>query len=73
MSPSSPIEDVLARYTRQWMAIEGVVGTGLGQHEGQPCIQVFATRITRALADQIPSELEGYRVVLEETSPFRAL
>ena len=70
---TSPIEEVLARYTPQWVALEGVVGTALGRHQGEPCILVFVAERTRALDDNIPPVVEGHRVVVEQTGPFRAL
>ena len=70
---SSPIEEVLARYTPQWVAIDGVVGTAIGLHQGKPCILIFVAKRTRALDDKIPPVVEGYRIVIEETGRFRAL
>ena len=72
MTPS-PIEEVLARHTRQWLALDGVAGTAVAEHDGQPCIQVFVTRLSTALAAAIPSQVEGYRVIVQEAGPFRAL
>ena len=70
---SSPIEDVLSRHTLEWLAIEGVVGTAIGLHEGERCILIFVAQRTQAQDDSIPPVVEGYRVVVEETGPFRAL
>jgi hypothetical protein len=70
---AEPIEDVLARYTPQWLATEGVVGTAIGRHQGEPCMVVFATERTQALDRSIPPTVEGYRVVVEVAGPFRAL
>jgi hypothetical protein len=70
---SRPIEDVLARHTPQWLALEGVTGTALGQREGQLCLLVFVAKGAEAPREKIPPVVEGYRVVLEEAGPFRAL
>ena len=55
------------------MSVPGVVGTALGAHQGKPCIKVYVTAKTPALADQLPSALDGHQVVLEETGEIKAL
>lgn len=71
--PTRSIQEVLAAHTDAWMAIPGVVGMGIGEFEGQPCIKVFLAGRTPGLAEKFPSALEGYRVILEVTGQFRAL
>jgi hypothetical protein len=71
--PTNTIERVLAEHTPRWMATPGVVGTAIGLFEGQPCIKVLVAEKTDELAAKIPSAVEGYRVLLEETGEFRAL
>jgi hypothetical protein len=66
------IEQVLDRETDAWMAIPGVVGTGLGLCAEQPCIKIFATGAVDELQRQIPGEVDGYPVVIELTGAFRA-
>jgi hypothetical protein len=66
------IEEVQEAFTPEWMDLPGVVGTGIGLCEGQPCIKVFVAGPIRQLADRIPNEVDGYRVVLEETGRFQA-
>jgi hypothetical protein len=67
------IQDVLREHTPQWMAIGGVVGTAIGELEGRPCIVVFVAEGSAELGRKIPADVEGYRVVVEETGEFRAL
>ena len=55
------------------MALPGVVGTAQGLCHGKPCIIVLVIRKTVELERAIPSSLEGYPVVLEETGEFKAL
>lgn len=55
------------------MAIHGVAGTGQGEHNGKPCIKVFVTKKSRKLLRQIPEDLGGYPVIIEETGEFHAL
>jgi hypothetical protein len=66
------IEEVQEAFTPQWMDLPGVVGTGIGLCEDQPCIKVFVAGPTQQLEERIPSEVEGYRVVLEQTGRFQA-
>ena len=67
------IEQVLKGKTDEWMAIPGVEGTAIGLFEGKPCIKVLASGKPRELRARIPSTVEGYPVVIEETGTFRAL
>ena len=70
--PSRTIEDVLKEHANNLMAISGVVGTGQGLCEGEPCIKVFLIKKTQKLAEKIPREIEGYKVKIEETGRVRA-
>jgi hypothetical protein len=67
------IETVLRRVTDRWMAIPGVVGTGIGLCDDRPCIKVFASRPADQLDPPIPAEVAGHPVEVELTGPFRAL
>ena len=66
------IEEVQEAFTREWMDLPGVVGTGIGLCEGQPCIKVYVTGPIPPLEDRIPNEVEGHRVTLEQTGQFQA-
>jgi len=67
------IEQVQEEYTDEWMAIPGVEGTAIGLFEGKPCIKIFTSSKPQQLRDKIPSTVEGYPVIIEETGAFRAL
>ena len=71
--PERTIEQVQEEHTDAWMAIPGVEGTAIGLFEGKPCIKIFSSRKPQQLRDKIPSTVEGYRVIIEETGAFRAL
>jgi len=71
--PARTIEQVLKDRTDEWMALPGVVGTGIGKCEGKPCIKVLTTSKPQKLRDKIPSTIENYPVIIEQTGPFRAL
>ncbi len=67
------IEEVIARHSRDLMAIPGVVGTAEGKCGGKPCIKVYVKKKTPALAAKIPERIEGYPVEIEETGRLKAL
>jgi len=67
------IQSVLKEHTDKLMTLPGVVGTGLGECSGKPCIKVFVAKKTPDLVKQIPSSLEGHPVEVQETGEFRAL
>jgi len=77
--PQRSIEEVQEAYTPGWMELDGVVGTGIGLCEteegadlpGEPCIRVFLSEPSPEAEDAIPDEVEGYRVELVVTGPFR--
>lgn len=71
--PARTIESVLKRHTDQWLSLPGVVGTAIGECEGEPCIKVFVVKKTQELLSKIAPRLEGFAVVIEETGTFRAL
>ncbi len=67
------IAHVLKKHTGKWMAISGVEGTAIGLYEGKPCIRIFSSVKPQELQTKIPSTVDGYTVVIEETGSFRAL
>ncbi|MFH1884818.1 MAG: hypothetical protein ABIL62_19130 [Planctomycetota bacterium] len=71
--PERTIEQVQEEHTDAWMAIPGVEGTAIGLSEGKPCIRIFTSSKPQEVRDKIPSTVEGYPVIIEETGAFRAL
>jgi hypothetical protein len=67
------IEQVQEEHTVQWMAIDGVEGTAIGLFESKPCIKVFVSVPADQIQAKIPSTVEDYQVIIEETGTFRAL
>lgn len=67
------IEQVLKEKTDEWMGIPGVVGTGIGMSEGKPCVKILTSTRPQELQAKIPSTVESYTVIIEETGEFRAL
>ena len=66
------IGEVLKAHTDEWMAVPGVVGVGIGETNGRPCIRIFVTQKTEALAEKIPDRVEGFPVRIDEAGEFRA-
>ncbi|TKJ36255.1 MAG: hypothetical protein CEE38_12635 [Planctomycetes bacterium B3_Pla] len=71
--PERTIEQVQEDHTDEWMAIPGVEGTGIGLCDDKPCIKIFSSIKPEQLRAKIPSNVEGYAVIIEETGAFRAL
>lgn len=71
--PSRPIEEVLQSHTPQLMSIPGVIGTGLGNADGKPCILVLVSKETPSLRDSIPPSIEGHRVRIQEVGEVKPL
>ncbi len=71
--PERAIEQVQEEHTNEWMAIPGVEGTAIGLFEGKPCIKIFTSIAPEQLRDKIPSTVEGYPVIIEETGTFHKL
>ena len=67
------IEPVLQEHTSGLMAMSCVVGTAQGLCDGEPCIRVFVVASSDELLRQIPQEIEGYSVEVQETGEFRKL
>lgn len=70
---SKTIEEVLKEHTEELMSLPGVVGTAQGLCDDKPCIKVYVIEKTPELAQKIPDNLEGYKVMIEETGEIRAL
>jgi hypothetical protein len=70
--PKPTVTQVLGRHTARLMSVTGVVGTAEGECAGQPCILVLVERVTPALRQAIPSELEGVPVEVRETGRVEA-
>ena len=68
-----PLQRVLEEHRERLMALPGVVGTAIGLCSGKPCIRVFVVAKTGGLLKQIPAEIEGYQVAVDETGEIKAL
>jgi len=71
--PERSIAEVLKDRTDWLLSLPGVVGTGIGECDGKPCIKVLVDRNTEELARTIPKTLGGFPVVTVETGIIRPL
>ncbi len=69
-----PIVEVINTYSTEIMKIPGVVGLYEGiLDDGSPCIVVMVIKITHNLDEDIPDNLDGYTVKIEETGVIKPL
>jgi hypothetical protein len=71
--PGRSIAEVLKDHTDCLLSLPGVVGAGIGECDGKPCIKVLVDRNTEELARTIPKMLGGFPVVTMETGKIRPL
>ncbi len=71
--PRESIEAVLERHARRIVSLPGVVGVGEGEADGRPCITVYVAEKTAAVIGRIPTDLEGWPVVVRKSGDIRAL
>ena len=55
------------------LSLPGVVGIGVGELAGKPCIKVYVLKETPELLKQIPPALGGYTIDVQESGEIRAL
>ena len=65
------IAEAQEELTESLISLAGVQGTGIGEYEGRPCINVMVVRKTQDLLDRIPTTYEGFPVVVIETGELR--
>lgn len=70
--PPPTVAGVLQRHTSRLMSLPGVVGTAEGECAGKPCVLVLVERMTPALRQAIPAQLEGIPVEIKETGRIEA-
>ena len=62
---------VALEHAQVWMdEVRGVQAVGECEFEGKKCISVYVTLPEAAAA--LPSEFEGYKVIIEQGGPFQA-
>jgi hypothetical protein len=71
--PRESIEAVLERHARRIVSLPGVVGVGAGEADGRTCIMVYVVEKTATAIGRIPTDLEGWPVVVRKSGGIRAL
>jgi hypothetical protein len=71
--PKEAIRRVLERHAQHIASLPGVVGVAEGETSGEPCIIVYVAERTPGVTGRIPSELEGWPVLVRESGEFQAL
>ena len=71
--PRLTIEQAKEQHETELMAIEGVVGVGIGECEGEPCVKVLLENESSDLKQRIPTQLDGYVVDTEVVGSLEAL
>ena len=69
----STVQDVLKKNTDFLLSIPGVKGIAIGESGGKPCILVLVVDKNGEGVTKIPSQLEGFPVVVEETGAIHRL
>ncbi len=64
------IEQVQRENEKKWMALPGVIGVGIGECEGSPCLKIL---VSEKSPDGFPKRVEGYRVEVIISGSVRAL
>jgi hypothetical protein len=67
---AATIDEVLKQNADRLMSAPGVVAVAVGECAGKPCLKVLVVKKTAEQMKKIPSMLEGYPVVVEETGPI---
>lgn len=67
-------KEVKARHEDDLLKMPGVVGVGIGNEDGEAVIKVFIKKEGRSASARsaIPANINGLRVVTEETEEFVA-
>jgi hypothetical protein len=70
---ATDIAVIKERHESWLMSLPSVVGTGVGDCQGKPCIKVYVKERTPELQTQVPKQLEGFEVDVEVTGPIETL
>ncbi len=57
---------VLRTVENELMTVPGVIGVGVGESKGRPCINVYVHQWNEELDEEIPAEVKGVPVVIVE-------
>ncbi len=69
--PKEPLRRVLERHSQRIVSLPGVVGVAQGEAGGGPCITVYVVEKTPEVMSRIPSDLDGWPIVVRKSGRFR--
>ena len=67
------IELVKEQHESELMAVEGVVGVGVAECQGEPCLEVYLAAELPNHKQQIPTQLNSYKVNTKVLGKIEAL
>lgn len=73
LSINQTIEQVKQKYESDLLSIDGVVGVGISECNDKPCIKVYLENESPNLKQQIPKQLDGFKVDTQVTGTIEAL
>ncbi|MGM3307992.1 hypothetical protein ACSQ6I_18790 [Anabaena sp. WFMT] len=71
LSISRTIEQIKERYESDLLNIDGVVGLGISECDNKPCIKVYLENESPNLKQQIPEQLDGFKVDAQVTGAIQ--
>lgn len=66
------VDEVLSRHHDELMSIEGVMGVGETENQGQPAISIMVKQLTPELKAKLPRDLDGVPVKIDVTGEVDA-
>jgi hypothetical protein len=66
------IEEIQQKHQHELMRIPGVIGVGIGLDADESVLVVMVAKQSRTIKRKVPKELDGYRLVIQETGVIRA-
>lgn len=70
---SRDIQATKKKHEPKFMKIDGVVGVGIGEENGEQVIVVLTNQLSAKAAKKIPDKLDGFKVVSRESGAIDAL
>ncbi|MGV8981747.1 hypothetical protein [Clostridium sp.] len=64
------IDKLICQISKEWLHIPGVIDISSSVTNGTDCILVFVNRTTTEVAKVIPCNLNGFPVIIIETTDF---
>jgi hypothetical protein len=66
------VEQVFDVHRDSLLSIPGVVGAGIAKLDDKPCIMIMVKQKGQYAEGQLPKELDGYKVIVQETGELKA-